>query len=70
MRSAVEDHKKTDKFPQFLILGAGTDTSFWRLAINDTKIKWFEIDFPHNLEMKRNLLYKEYGRSENYFAGT
>ena len=55
-------------FTQMLILGAGTDTSFWRLemATKAPHIKWFEIDFPHNLEAKQKLLDQNYGKADNY----
>lgn len=67
--NTILDHLLS-KFNQFLILGAGTDTSFWRLNIAEKpEIKWFEIDFPENLEMKRNLMEKHYGIASNYIPG-
>ena len=67
--NTILDHLLS-KFNQFLILGAGTDTSFWRLNIAEKpQIKWFEIDFPENLEMKRNLMEKHYGVASNYIPG-
>ena len=67
--NTILDHLLS-KFNQFLILGAGTDTSFWRLNIAEKpEIKWFEIDFPENLEMKRNLMEKHYGVASNYIPG-
>ena len=67
--NTILDHLLS-KFNQFLILGAGTDTSFWRLNIaKKPEIKWFEIDFPENLEMKRNLMEKHYGVASNYIPG-
>lgn len=68
--NTILDHL-ISKFNQFLILGAGTDTSFWRLNIAEKpEIRWFEIDFPENLEMKKNLMEKHYGVASNYIPGT
>ena len=67
--NTILDHL-ISKFNQFLILGAGTDTSFWRLNIAERpEIRWFEIDFPENLEMKKNLMEKHYGVASNYIPG-
>ena len=53
---------------QFLILGAGSDTIYWRLNLGKKRpdIKWFEIDFEKNLNYKQSVLEKEYGKSEGY----
>ena len=66
---ALSQNQTAGRFSQFLILGAGTDTSFWRLNINSTKIKWFEIDFPQNLKIKQVLMEKNFGPSKNYIPG-
>ena len=70
LTAAIEANINSNRFPQFLILGAGTDTSFWRLKINKHfNIKWFEIDFPQNLKIKQDLMEKHFEKSQNYIPG-
>lgn len=67
--SAIIRKVLKNNFEQVLVLGAGSDTSFWRLNIakNYPSIKWFEIDFPKNLEFKSTCMESIYGKSDNYF---
>ena len=57
-------------FAQVVVLGAGSDTAFWRLRIGEEHphINWFEIDFPKNLEFKSEKMEKtSHGQFANYF---
>ena len=55
-------------FDQVVVLGAGSDTTYWRLEVfNKPHIKWFEIDFPKNLEFKWKCLENTDRKCENYF---
>ena len=58
-----------NEFEQVIVLGAGSDTSFWRLNISKLypALKWFEIDFPNNLKFKSREMESLYGQSDNYF---
>lgn len=54
-------------FNQVVVLGAGSDTTYWRLEIfKRPEIKWFEIDFPKNLEFKSKCLKNSEQECHNY----
>lgn len=61
--------KNSTRITQFLILGAGSDTIYWRLNLGKKRadINWFEIDFEKNLNYKRSVLEEAYGKSDGYF---
>lgn len=59
MRTFIIDNMIKDLISQghttFVNLGAGLDTRPYRMQI-DAKIKWIEVDYPHLVEEKNNVL--------------